>query len=92
VAARHGLTDVMDVFDAMLAHSDIDAVILTTPTPTHAAQAIACMNAGKHVEVEIPAADSWKDAQAVLETQQRTGKACMVGHARRFNPSHQSIS
>ena len=57
----------------------------------HAAQAIACMKAGKHVQVEIPLADSWEDAQEVLKVQEQTGKVCMVGHTRRFNPSHQYV-
>jgi len=57
----------------------------------HARQAIACMDAGKHVEVEIPVADSWADAQAVIAKQQETGLVCMVGHTRRFNPSHQWV-
>jgi len=70
---------------------DADAVILCTPTQMHAAQAIACMNAGKHVQVEIPLADSLADAQAVADKQKETGLVCMVGHTRRFNPSHQWI-
>ena len=49
------------------------------------------MDAGKHVEVEIPVADSWADAQAVYAKQQETGLVCMVGHTRRFNPSHQWV-
>jgi 2-hydroxy-4-carboxymuconate semialdehyde hemiacetal dehydrogenase len=49
------------------------------------------MEAGKHVQVEIPLADSWSDAEAVMRMQQRTGLVCMVGHTRRFNPSHQWI-
>jgi 2-hydroxy-4-carboxymuconate semialdehyde hemiacetal dehydrogenase len=57
----------------------------------HAAQAIACMKAGKHVQVEIPLADSWADSEEVLRVQQETGKVCMVGHTRRFNPSHQYV-
>jgi 2-hydroxy-4-carboxymuconate semialdehyde hemiacetal dehydrogenase len=57
----------------------------------HASQAIACMNAGKHVQVEIPLADSWADALAVQKKQEETGLTCMVGHTRRFNPSHQYI-
>jgi 2-hydroxy-4-carboxymuconate semialdehyde hemiacetal dehydrogenase len=57
----------------------------------HAAQAIECMKAGKHVQVEIPLADSWHDAEAVDAMQKRTGLVCMVGHTRRFNPSHQWI-
>jgi 2-hydroxy-4-carboxymuconate semialdehyde hemiacetal dehydrogenase len=69
----------------------VDAVILCTPTQMHAEQAIACMNAGKHVQVEIPLSDSWGDAEAVLKKQQETGLVCMVGHTRRFNPSHQYV-
>ena len=67
----------------------VAAAILATPTPLHAQQAIQCMEAGKHVQVEIPVADSWADAEAVAATQARTGLVCMVGHTRRFNPSHQ---
>jgi 2-hydroxy-4-carboxymuconate semialdehyde hemiacetal dehydrogenase len=85
--ARHHSTELADA----LARDDVDAVILCTPTQMHAEQAIACMNAGKHVQVEIPLADSWADAQAVLAKQQETGLVCMVGHTRRFNPSHQWV-
>lgn len=74
-----------------LARPGLDAVILCTPTQLHADQAIECMNAGKHVQIEIPLADSWADAEAVLKKQQATGLVCMVGHTRRFNPSHQWI-
>lgn len=85
--ARHSSTELADA----LARDDLDAVILCTPTQMHAAQAIACMDAGKHVQVEIPLADSWADAEAVLTKQQETGLVCMVGHTRRFNPSHQYV-
>ena len=74
-----------------LAIDDVDAVILATPTQMHASQAIACMEAGKHVEIEIPLADSLADAEAVLAAQERTGLVAMVGHTRRFNPSHQWV-
>ncbi|WP_420438033.1 Gfo/Idh/MocA family oxidoreductase [Candidatus Poriferisodalis sp.] len=74
-----------------LAIDDVDAVILATPTPMHAAQAIQCIDAGKHVEVEIPLADSLADAQAVLANQEQAGLVAMVGHTRRFNPSHQWV-
>lgn len=83
----HATTDLAD----SLARDDVDAVILCTPTQMHAAQAIQCMDAGKHVQVEIPLADSLADAEAVLAKAQETGLTCMVGHTRRFNPSHQYI-
>lgn len=85
--AKHSSTELEDA----LARDDVDAVILCTPTQMHAAQAIACMKAGKHVQVEIPLADSWADSQEVLRVSQETGKVCMVGHTRRFNPSHQYV-
>lgn len=85
--ARHASTELADA----LARDDVDAVILCTPTQMHAAQAIACMEAGKHVQVEIPLSDSWADAEAVLKKSQETGLVCMVGHTRRFNPSHQYV-
>ncbi len=85
--ARHHSTELADA----LARDDVDAVILCTPTQMHAAQAIQCMDAGKHVQVEIPLADSLADAEAVLAKAQETGLTCMVGHTRRFNPSHQYV-
>jgi 2-hydroxy-4-carboxymuconate semialdehyde hemiacetal dehydrogenase len=84
---KHATTDLADA----LKQPGVDAAILCTPTQIHAEQAIQCMQAGKHVQVEIPLADSWKDAQAVDKVQKETGLVCMVGHTRRFNPSHQWI-
>ena len=91
IAKKYGVGHVTTDLNETLAREDVDAVILCTPTQMHAAQAIACMEAGKHVEVEIPLADSWADAEAVLAKQKETGLVCMVGHTRRFNPSHQYI-
>jgi len=91
VAAKYSAPHATTVLAEALARDDVDAVILCTPTQMHAAQAIACMEAGKHVQVEIPLADSLADAEAVLAKQQETGLVCMVGHTRRFNPSHQFV-
>ena len=85
---RHVSTDLAD----SLAIKEVDAVILCTPTQMHAQQAIACMQAGKHVQVEIPLADSLKDAEAVVALQKQTGLTAMCGHTRRFNPSHQYVN
>ena len=90
-AAKYGIGHVTTDLAESLARDDVDAVILCTPTQMHAAQAIQCMDAGKHVQVEIPLADSLADAEAVLKKSQETGLTCMVGHTRRFNPSHQYI-
>jgi 2-hydroxy-4-carboxymuconate semialdehyde hemiacetal dehydrogenase len=84
---RHVTTDLAD----SLAIQELDAVILCTPTQMHASQSIACLEAGKHVQVEIPLCDVYRDGQAVATLQKATGKVAMVGHTRRFNPSHQYV-
>jgi 2-hydroxy-4-carboxymuconate semialdehyde hemiacetal dehydrogenase len=69
----------------------VEAVILTTPTQMHARQGIQCMEAGKHVMIEIPVADNLEDAERLVDVQKKTGVIAMGGHTRRFNPSHQWI-
>jgi 2-hydroxy-4-carboxymuconate semialdehyde hemiacetal dehydrogenase len=91
VANKYGIPHATTELAEALEQPGLDAVILCTPTQMHAAQAIQCMDAGKHVQVEIPLADSLADAEAVLAKQQATGLTCMVGHTRRFNPSHQYL-
>ena len=91
VADKYGIGFVTDDLAAALALPELDAVILCTPTQMHAAQTLQCLRAGKHVQVEIPLADSWRDAEEVLKVQKETGLVAMVGHTRRFNPSHQWV-
>ncbi len=91
VAAERGIEHVFTDLGAALELPGVDAAILCTPTQMHAEQAIQCMRAGVHVEVEIPLADSWEDAESVARVQEETGLVCMVGHTRRFNPSHQWV-
>ncbi|MBO6753412.1 MAG: Gfo/Idh/MocA family oxidoreductase [Spongiibacter sp.] len=91
VANDYGIGHVSTDLTQALAETEAEAVILCTPTQQHASESIQCMKAGKHVQVEIPLADSWADAEAVMKTQQETGLVCMVGHTRRFNPSHQWV-
>ena len=91
IAAKYGIDHVTTDLADSLAIAEVDAVILCTPTQMHAGQAIAAMKAGKHVQVEIPMADSLKDAQAVVAMQKQTGQVAMCGHTRRFNPSHQWV-
>jgi 2-hydroxy-4-carboxymuconate semialdehyde hemiacetal dehydrogenase len=90
-AAKYDVPHVATDLAETLKLSDLDAVILATPTQMHAAQTIQCLQAGKHVQVEIPLADSVKDAEAVVALQQKTGLVAMCGHTRRFNPSHQFV-
>jgi len=91
VAAKYGIRHVATDLADSLALQEVDAVILCTPTQMHAAQAQACLRAGKHVQVEIPLADSLKGAQAVVALAASSGLVAMCGHTRRFNPSHQYV-
>ncbi|MDI1275402.1 Gfo/Idh/MocA family oxidoreductase [Polaromonas sp.] len=91
IAAKYGIAHVSTDLADSLALKEVDAVILCTPTQMHAEQSIACMKAGKHVQVEIPLADTLKGAQEVVALQKQTGLVAMCGHTRRFNPSHQYV-
>jgi 2-hydroxy-4-carboxymuconate semialdehyde hemiacetal dehydrogenase len=92
VAAKYGIGHVSTELTESLALPGLDAVILCTPTQMHAAQTVACLQAGKHVQVEIPLADSLAGAQDVVAWQRKTGLVAMCGHTRRFNPSHQYVN
>ena len=91
VAAKYGIPHVTTDLSESLALKELDAVILCTPTQMHADQTLACLKAGKHVQVEIPLADSIQGANAVVAAAQSSGLVAMCGHTRRFNPSHQYI-
>lgn len=92
VAAKYGIGHVTTDLTESLTLPGLDAVILCTPTQMHAAQTVACLQAGKHVQVEIPLADSLAGAQDVVAWQRKTGLVAMCGHTRRFNPSHQFVN
>jgi 2-hydroxy-4-carboxymuconate semialdehyde hemiacetal dehydrogenase len=91
VAATYGIGHVTTDLADSLALKELDAVILCTPTQMHAEQTLACLRAGKHVQVEIPMADSWAGAEAVADLARQSGLVAMAGHTRRFNPSHQYV-
>jgi len=91
VALKYGASLASTELADALSSPDVDAVILCTPTQMHADQTIAALEAGKHVQVEIPLADSWSDAERVADAAATRPLVCMVGHTRRFNPSHQWV-
>ena len=91
VADKYGIAHVTTDLADSLKIAEVDAVILCTPTQMHASQSIACLEAGKHAQVEIPLCDVLRDGQQVVQLQRQTGKVAMCGHTRRFNPSHQWV-
>lgn len=91
IAEEYAVEHYSNNLDDVLKMPEVDCVILCTPTHLHAEQTLKCLQAGKHVEVEIPLADNLAAAEQVLKVQQQTNLVAMVGHTRRFNPSHQWI-
>jgi len=91
VADKYGIAHVTTELADSLKIQEVDAVILCTPTQMHASQTLACLEAGKHVQVEIPLCDVLKDGEAVVARAKSSGKVAMCGHTRRFNPSHQWV-
>ncbi|MFG6439102.1 Gfo/Idh/MocA family oxidoreductase [Roseateles sp. LKC17W] len=91
VATKYGIGHVTTELADSLARPEVDAVILCTPTQMHASQTLACLKAGKHVQVEIPLCDVLADGEEVVQVAQASGLVAMCGHTRRFNPSHQWV-
>ena len=89
VADQYGIAHVTTDLADSLALPGLDAVILCTPTQMHASQTLACLQAGKHVQVEIPLCDMLAEGEAVARLAKSSGLVAMCGHTRRFNPSHQ---
>ena len=92
IAAQYGIQHVTTELADSLALPEVDAVILCTPTQMHASQTLACLKAGKHVQVEIPLCDVLKDGEEVVQVAEKSGLVAMCGHTRRFNPSHQYVN
>lgn len=77
--------------EALLARTDVDAVCICTPSGQHATQAIAAMQAGKHVLVEKPMALSVADAEAMIATAAAHGVRLGVALQRRADPTFQRV-
>ncbi|WP_431025159.1 Gfo/Idh/MocA family oxidoreductase [Halomonas sp. H5] len=90
-AAEWGIPEVTLDLDAALAREEIEAVILATPSPQHAAQAERVIAAGKHLLCEIPMALRLADAERITALAAASGRVCMVAHTRRFNAPHREL-
>jgi predicted dehydrogenase len=65
-AARHGIAQAYGSYSGLLAANDVDAVYIATPHTLHAANALAALDAGKHVLLEKPFALNATEANAVV--------------------------
>lgn len=71
-------TDGDYAFEKLCQRDDIDFVFSPTPWEWHARVALAAMNNGKHVGVEVPMATTMKDIWALVDTSERTRKHCIM--------------
>jgi len=72
--------------DELLEEPALDAVVVATPVPTHAALAQRVLEAGKHCFVEKPLAKSVPEAEAVIDAARAAGRTLMVGHLLEYHP------
>jgi UDP-N-acetyl-2-amino-2-deoxyglucuronate dehydrogenase len=86
LAAAHDARMVAGM-DAVLADPELDAVVICTPHPLHAAQAIAAAEAGLHVIVEKPMALTLADCTAMIAAAESAGVVLSVISQRRWYPA-----
>jgi predicted dehydrogenase len=87
IAAAYPDVQVTADYDAVLADADLQAVILATPAPSHAAMAIQALEAGKHVFVEKPLALNATDARSMVDAAAAADRILMVGHLLEYHPA-----
>lgn len=88
VAKRYGVTAVHRDAEALIEEDGLDAVVLATPDEQHAAQARAALRRGRHLFVEKPLADSWREAQELQRLAHDRGVLLQVGMILRYEASH----
>jgi UDP-N-acetyl-2-amino-2-deoxyglucuronate dehydrogenase len=86
LAAERGGTPFASLTDA-LAATDIDIVVVATPTGRHGEVAIEALAAGKHVIVEKPAEVTVAKTDEIIEAQQKAGTLVTVISQHRFDPA-----
>jgi predicted dehydrogenase len=77
--------------DELLADPELDAVVVATPVPSHAAVATRVLAAGKHCFVEKPLAQSVADAEQVVAAAREAGRVLMVGHLLEYHPGVEKL-
>jgi predicted dehydrogenase len=91
LAERHGIPRVTTDWRDLAADPAVDAAVIATPNALHAAQAVAFLEAGKHVLVEKPMATTVAEADAMVAAAGRGGAFLMVAHCWRFHPDVRAL-
>lgn len=91
IASRVGVRTVYRSDDDVFRDPDVDAVVVATPNHLHESQAVAALEAGKHVLVEKPVASTAEGARRVLEAAERGRTGLMVALNNRYRPDVQAL-
>jgi len=85
-AERHGIERLTTDWQDLARDAEVDAAVVATPNALHAPQAIALLQAGKHVLVEKPMATTVVECDAMIAAARGSGASLMVAHCWRFHP------
>jgi predicted dehydrogenase len=89
-ARRFGIPDIEDV-DTLLARDDVDLVYIATPPFLHHPQALAALEAGKHVICEKPLAMTVEQADELLASARRQDRLVIANLMQRYNPVYDAV-
>lgn len=90
-AVEAGGGSVFDDWRDLVAHDEVDAVVVCTPNSLHAPIAVAALQAGRHVLVEKPIATTVADADRMLTAADDAGRVLMVAHDARATAGVQAL-
>ncbi len=91
VASRFGVTSVFSNYMDVIRHPDVEAVVICSPTNTHAKYLVDAAKAGKHIFCEKPVDLSLEVIKDALEEVKKAGVKLMVGFNRRFDPNFAKV-
>jgi predicted dehydrogenase len=90
ISGQFGFAITTDL-DAVIADASVDLVDICLPTRLHAEVAVAAMQAGKDVLIELPLATTMEDAHRIVAAQHATGRQAFVDMFSRFSPASQQL-
>ena len=89
-ARRFGIPDIEEV-DKLLARDDVDLVYIATPPFLHHPQAMAALEAGKHVICEKPLAMTLEQADAMIAAARKHDRLLVANLMQRYNPVYEAV-
>jgi len=90
VAARYHIPHTFNDYQALLDSKGIDAVIIATPTGTHARVVMDAAAAGKHIFCEKPLSQNLQECDLAIRRVKESGVKLQMGFMRRFDPAYRA--